>query len=158
MTQDEIYLQNYSIVYGYLLSLCGNVAVAEDLAAETFLKALQHANRYDGSCKVSTWLCTIAKNLYINEQKKQCRHRRIFHWPRIHPDPEAQLIHRETVRQLWETARQLEEPYGPVFFMRMEGLSFREIGETMDKTENWARVTFYRAKVKIQERTEDLYE
>ena len=158
MTQDELYRENYAIVYGFLLSLCGNVSIAEDLAAETFLKALLHAHRYDGSCKTSTWLCAIAKNLYINEQKRHRRQRQFFHRFRPHPDPEAQLVHKETVRQLWETAQQLEEPYRQVFFMRMEGLSFRIIGEALDQTENWARVTFYRAKVKIQERTEDLYE
>ena len=158
MTQEETYRENYAIVYGYLLSLCGDVSLAEDLAAETFLKALLHAKRYDGSCKVSTWLCAIAKNLYFNEQKRQRRHRQFYHRLRSHPDPEAQLVHKETVHRLWETARQLEEPYRQVFFMRMEGLSFRIIGEVLDQTENWARVTFYRAKVKIQERTEDLYE
>ena len=73
MTQDELYRENYAIVYGFLLSLCGNVSIAEDLAAETFLKALLHAHRYDGSCKPSTWLCAIAKNVLANHIRKQKR-------------------------------------------------------------------------------------
>ena len=67
------------------------------------------------------------------------------------------LLEKETLAQLHRITQQLEAPYGQVFFMRMEGLSFRQIGEALDKTENWARVTFYRAKVKIQERMEDSY-
>ena len=66
-------------------------------------------------------------------------------------------MEKERIAQLFCVAQQLEQPYGQVFFMRMEGLSFRQIGESMDKTENWARVTFYRAKVKIQEEMEDFY-
>ena len=157
MTQEDIYRENYSIVYGYLLSLCGDVPLAEDLAAETFFKAFLHPRRYDGRCKLSTWLCTIGKNLYINERKRQFRSRRLFPRPLAAPDPEEVLLEKEQLTQLYRETQQLEPPYGQVFFMRMEGLSFRQIGEAMGKSENWARVTFFRAKVKIQERMEDIY-
>ena len=137
MTGEEIYKENYPIVYGYLLSLCGNVDVAEDLTAETFLKAFQHPKRYDGSCKLSTWLCTIARNLYYNEHKRQKRRHSLWSHSHVQPDPEAAMIHKETVGRLWQTARQLEAPYNQVFFMRLEGLSFRQIGEVMDILEEY---------------------
>lgn len=157
MTREDIYRENYPIVYGYLLSLCGDIPLAEDLAAETFLKAFLHPRRYDGQCKLSTWLCTIGRNLYLNERKRENRRRRLFTPPANIPSPEELLMEKERISELYQTARQLEAPYNQVFFMRLEGLSFRQIGEALDKTENWARVTFFRAKVKIQERTEDLY-
>ena len=157
MTQEDIYRENYPIVYGYLLSLCGDIPLAEDLTAETFFKACLHPRRYDGKCKLSTWLCTIGRNLYINECKRQRRSRRLSASPATVPDPEERLLEKDQITQLYRTAQQLEPPYGQVFFMRLEGLSFRQIGEAMDKTENWARVTFFRAKVKIQERMEDFY-
>ena len=156
MTQEDIYRENYPIVYGYLLSLCGDIPLAEDLAAETFFKAFLHPRRYDGTCKLSTWLCTIGRNLYINECKRQ-RRRRTVNPPVTAPDPEALLLRKEQLAQLYCLTRELEEPYGQVLFMRLEGLSYREIGEALGKTENWARVTFYRAKVKIRERMEDFY-
>ena len=156
MTQEDIYRENYPIVYGYLLSLCGDIPLAEDLAAETFYKAFLHPRRYDGRCKLSTWLCTIGRNLYMNECKRQ-RRRSVTVPPTSARDPEAMLLEKEQIAQLRRTTQQLEPPYGQVFFMRMEGLSFRQIGEAMDKSENWARVTFYRAKVKIRERMEDIY-
>lgn len=155
MTQEDIYQENYPIVYGYLLSLCGDIHMAEELAAETFFKAFLHPRRYDGKCKLSTWLCTIGKNLYINERKRQHRSRRLMPRPLVAPDPEELLLEKEQLAQLYRTTQQLEQPYGQVFFMRLEGLSFYQIGEAMGKTENWARVTFFRAKVKIQERMED---
>lgn len=157
MTREDIYLENYPIVYGYLLSLCGDVPLAEDLTAETFYKAFLHPRRYDGQCKLSTWLCTIGRNLYINERKRQLRSRRLPHRAAIAPNPEEMLLEKERLSQLHRITQKLEPPYDQVFFMRLEGLSFRQIGEAMGQTENWARVTFYRAKVKIQERMEDSY-
>ena len=158
MTQEDIYRENYPIVYGYLLSLCGDIPLAEDLAAETFFKAFLHPRRYDGRCKLSTWLCTIGRNRYFNERKRQARSHRLTARPAVAPDPEEALLEKEQIAQLYRITRQLEPPYGQVFFMRLDGLSFRQIGEAMGKSENWARVTFYRAKVKAQERMEDLYE
>lgn len=157
MMQEDIYQENYPIVYGYLLSLCGDIPLAEDLAAETFFKAFLHPRRYDGQCKLSTWLCAIGRNLYLNERKRQLRSRRLSPPPTTFPSPEELILEKEQIAQLYRTAQQLEFPYNQVFFMRLEGLSFRQIGEALGKTENWARVTFYRAKVKIQARTEDLY-
>lgn len=157
MTQEDIYQENYPIVYGYLLSLCGDIPLAEDLAAETFFKAFLHPRRYDGQCKLSTWLCTIGRNLYLNERKRQLRSRRLSPPPTAFPDPEELLLEKEQISELYRAAQRLEAPSSQVFFMRLEGLSFRQIGEALGKTENWARVTFYRAKVKIQERTEDIY-
>ncbi len=157
MTREDIYRENYPIVYGYLLSLCGDIPLAEDLAAETFLKAFLHPRRYNGQCKLSTWLCTIGRNLYLNERKREKRRHRLLSPPDTAPGPEELLMEKEQISGLYQTARQLEAPYNQVFFMRLEGLSFHQIGEALGKTENWARVTFFRAKVKIQERTEDLY-
>lgn len=157
MTQEDIYQENYPIVYGYLLSLCGDIPLAEDLAAETFFKAFLHPRRYDGKCKLSTWLCTIGKNLYINERKRQQRSRRLMPRPSAAPDPEELLLEKEQLAQLYRETQRLEQPYGQVFFMRLEGLSFYQIGEALGKSENWARVTFFRAKVKIQERMEEHY-
>lgn len=158
MTQEDIYLENYPIVYGYLLSLCADIPLAEDLTAETFVKAFLHPRRYDGHCKISTWLCTIGKNLYLNECKRKQRSRRFHQRPVIAPDPETILLEKERLAQLYQETQKMEQPYGQVFFMRIEGLSFRQIGEAMGKTENWARVTYFRARVKIQERMEGQYE
>jgi RNA polymerase sigma-70 factor (ECF subfamily) len=157
MTQEEIYEENYPIVYGYLLSLCGDIPLAEDLAAETFFKAFLHPRRYSGQCKLSTWLCAIGRNLYLNERKRQNRHRALTPRPATSPDPEALLLEKEQIAESYRAAQQLEAPASQVFFMRLEGFSFRQIGEALGKTENWARVTFYRAKVKIQERMEETY-
>lgn len=158
MTLEDIYRENYPIVYGYLLSLCGNPTVAEDLAAETFLKAIQNAGRYDGSCKPSTWLCTIGRNLYFNERRWQKRHVPLDEG--ILPAPgslEERYIQTDLVRRVYRLAESQAAPGREVFLMRLSGLSFRQIGEALGKTENWARVTYFRVKTKILDETEANY-
>ena len=50
----------------------------------------------------------------------------------------------------------LEEPYREVFELRVFGeLSFREVGEIFGRTENWARVTYHRARLRLRERMEE---
>lgn len=155
MELEDIYRENYSIVYGYLLSLCADPHEAEELTAQTFFKAIQSIRRYDGTCKPSTWLCTIGRNLYFNECKRKKRH---VPFEATHPvavDLEEDYIQKELAQRTLKNAAVLESPYREVFFLRFEGLSFREIGTAMEKTENWARVTYFRAKTKIRVETED---
>ena len=112
MTIEEFYRDNYRIVYGYLLSLSGNAAVAEELASETFLRALQKPPHDQGVCKPSTWLCVIAKNLYFSELRRQ---KRRVPFPEAAPQDtvpfEEQLVDRETARSLLRVAKELREPY-----------------------------------------------
>ena len=156
MTIEEFNRDNYRIVYGYLLSLSGNAAVAEELASETFLRALQKPPHDQGACKPSTWLCAIAKNLYFSELRRQ---KRRVPFPDAAPQDtvpfEERLVDRETARSLLHVAKELREPYRQVFFLRLSGLPFREIGDAAGKTESWARVTFFRAKAMILSELEE---
>lgn len=156
MELEDIYKENYPIVYGYLLSLCGNPDEAEELTAQTFFRAIVHFRRYDGTCKPSTWLCTIGKNLFYNECKRKKRRERFSETvPSSTEDPQQVYIEKDEIQRLLRSAAALDPPQREVFFLRLEGLSFREIGLVMEKTENWARVTYFRAKAKIREEMED---
>ena len=156
MELEDIYRENYPIVYGYLLSLCGNPDEAEELAAQTFFRAIVNFRRYDGSCKPSTWLCAIGKNLFYNECKRKKRSERYpQHLQSPLEDPQEAYIKKDELQRLLKSAAALETPYRDVFFLRLEGLSFKEIGVVMERTENWARVTYFRAKVKIREEVGD---
>ena len=155
MNLEQFYRENYHIVFGYLLSLCGSRSLAEDLTSETFLKAIAKIGSYDGSVKPSTWLCAIGKNLYLNERKRFSRYVPLDSVVIAEENSmEERMIDKDTANQIQALARTLEEPKNQVFAMRLNGLSFREIGEALGKTENWARVTFFRAKNEILERLE----
>lgn len=152
---ETIYRDNYPIVYGYLLSLCGNAQLAEELTAEVFLKAVEKIHTYDPRYKASTWLCTIARNLYLNDCKKRKRTVPLTdELLTTVPSPETLLIQQEQVKAVLEAARKLLPQPRKVLFLRLQGMSFRSIGAALGKTESWARVTYFRAKSKIIEEME----
>ena len=151
---EEIYQRYAKTVYHFLLARTANNDLAEELTQETFFQAIRSIERYDESCKLSTWLCGIAKNVLLTYRRK-------------HPDmedlegPEAQILQEDSAENavigristidLLKKLHGLGEPYREVMYLRaLGGLSFKEIGEVYGKSENWARVTFYRAKEKLR--------
>lgn len=150
---DKIYLQYFSDVYHFVLSLCQNPSLAEEITQETFFKALKKIDSFKGECKLSTWLCKIAKNTLYSHSKKQNRQ---IDYPLeliVSEDfIEEQLEDKETACKVHRVLHALREPYKEVFWLRTFGeLSFAQIGEIFDKSESWARVTYYRAKILIRE-------
>ncbi len=151
---EEIYQRYAKTVYHFLLARTANNDLAEELTQETFYQAIRSIERYDESCKLSTWLCGIAKNVLLTYRRK-------------HPDtedlegPEPQILQEDSAESavigristidLLKMLHGLGEPYREVMYLRaLGGLSFKEIGEVHGKSENWARVTFYRAKEKLR--------
>ena len=64
---EKIYNDYFKLVYKYLLFLTNNADISEDLAQETFYKAITKIHTFKNKSKISTWLCQIAKNLLLNE-------------------------------------------------------------------------------------------
>lgn len=150
----EVYNLYFREVYRYSLSLCRNEAVAEEITQETFFKALSSLDKFDGKCKVSVWLCQIAKNTYIS----MCRKDRFLDWDADTSqvagkcDMEDLYMNQETAFAIHKVLHNLEEPYKEVFSLRTFGeLPFKQIAELFGKTEAWARVTYHRARLKIKE-------
>lgn len=150
---EQIYDVYFRDVYRFALSLSRNEQVAEEITQETFFKALQQLDRFQGTSKISVWLCQIAKNTYFTYLDKQ---RRL--------DPEGSLEHADgrisfeqrfvdktEALHLHKLLHGLDEPYKEVFMLRVFGeLSFDQIAQIFGRTESWARVTFHRAKYKIR--------
>lgn len=150
---DRIYSEYYSEVYKFVLTLCQNHTLAEEITQESFFKALKSIDSFNGNCKLSTWLCKIAKNTYYSYAKK---HNRQVDYPLdillSDENIEEQFADKETAYTIHKVLHKLNEPYKEVFWLRIFGeLSFAQIGALFEKTENWARVTYYRAKIMIKE-------
>lgn len=147
---ESFYRKNYRIVYGYLLSLCGDPTLAEDLASETFLKAAENIGNYDPRFKPSTWLCTIGRNLYYNEAKRRKRLVSMDHVPEgVTASAETLYLEREQAQRVITAAKTLPSIQQQVLFMRLQGMRFLEIGLALGQTENWARVTYFRSKSRL---------
>lgn len=141
------------MVFRYVYSLCKEEAWAEEITQEAFFKALKSIDAFRGECKLSAWLCQIAKNIFYT-QAKRCQ--RYADAPlevlAASDSMEQKLLNRETAFEIHLLLHELDEPYKEVFWMRTFGeLSFSEIARLLGKTESWARVTYHRAKLKMKE-------
>ncbi len=146
---EEIYKDNYTIVYKYLLANCYNEDIAEELTQETFYRAVKNINKFKNDSKISTWLCKIAKNLWIDEIKRKNKFKEINENDLI--ISEDDIFANEDRIKLFEKIQKLDVETRDVIHLRLSGeLSFKEIAQIMNKTENWARVTFYRGKEKLR--------
>lgn len=153
MNFDDIYKIYFSDVFLYLCSLSSNIDIAEELAQETFFKALQSIKQFDGTKDIKAWIFTIAKNTYIDFCRKEHKKASIDSFEQI-PDQEIEitkiLADKEEAFVIHKILHQLQEPYKEVFSLRVFGeLSFESIGKLFGKSSGWARVTYYRSKQKI---------
>ena len=154
---ERLYRDCAPTVYRFLLSLCGDASLAEELTGETFYRAWLHIGRFRGDCKPATWLCQIARNALYKELRRRNRH---VPWEQAEanlpgPDMADALADREQASAIYSLARSLSEPYREVFLLRaLGGMTFREVGAALGRTENWAKVTYYRAKNKLIEQME----
>jgi RNA polymerase sigma factor (sigma-70 family) len=150
---ESIYSQYFQDVYSFVLLLSRNEKTAEEITQETFFKALKSIDKFNGSCKLNVWLCQIAKNTYFTYLDKQKR----FDTEDIPEQAseksiEEMILNKEETFRIHKVLHRLEEPYKEVFTLRVFGeLSFKQISELFEKTESWGRVTFHRAKHKIQD-------
>lgn len=153
MDMDSIYREQANAVFKYLMTLCYEEDTAQELTQETFYQAVKSADKYNGSCKVSTWLCQIAKHLWYQEveQRKRKGTSPLTEDILSKDMPvEDRFNIREEKMELFRKVHVLDETAKEVVLLRVTGaFSFKEIGELFGKNENWARVTYYRAKQKI---------
>lgn len=148
--------QNYAKpLYWFLLGLSHSPETAEELTAETFYQAIRCIKRYDGSCQLKTWLFQIGKNLWL----KQCaKEKRDFHLigqeasVECSYDPMDQIVDESEERiTFYKKITSLDEPYKTVVYLRLaSNLTFEEIGQVLNQSANWARVTYYRAKERLK--------
>ena len=150
---EKLYEAHYMRVFSYAMTLTGDRAAAEEITQETFYRAFSRSGFRQESDEI-TWLCAIAKNCFYDEKRRQGR---TAPMPEEIPDTgkgiEQAASDRDSSFRIHVALHALEEPYREIFELRIFGeLSFREIGTIFGKTENWARVTYHRARLKLQER------
>ena len=155
---ESIYQQYGKTVYFFLLSLTQNESLSEELTQETMCRAIMNIGAFRGESKMSVWLCQIAKNLYFEWQKKNKRNVPIEDALLAEPDGldiEEELTRKETAHRILKHLHTLDDPYKEVFMWRVYAdLSFKQIGQIFGKSENWACVTYHRARNKIKEKLE----
>ena len=155
MDYEKLYNSYYMQVYSYAVALTKNPEQAEEIAQHTFVKALSSKAGYKGKSSELTWLCSIAKNLYYDELRRNQRLSSLGEKLHISSEVDIEQVVSDSdmAFRIHLVLHKLDEPYKEVFQLRVFGeLSFSQIATIFGKTESWARVTYHRAKLKIQER------
>ena len=155
---EALFTQYFARVYRFARGLTGSDAGAEELTQQTFFKALKSLDQFQGRSDPATWLCSIAKHEYINGLR---------HWEQTFP-PDGQVFdgpspgidagyaQKEETLRLHRHLHALGEPYREVFMLRVFGeLKYAQIAGLFGRTESWARVTYYRAKLELQRKMEE---
>ena len=151
ISMDSVYRDYSNMIYKYLLSKTGDEDIAEELTQETFYQAVKSADKFDFSSKVSTWLCAIAKNKLYEYWRKHPKTEELTDNIEEHISLEDQYIADESRLEILKAIHNIPEPAREILYLRLfSNLSFKEIGDILGKTEQWARVTYYRGKLALR--------
>ena len=153
---EELYHTQGRPVYRFLLALTGDEGQAEELLQETFYQAFLHIDRFEGRSSLYTWLCCIGKNAWLRECRRRSRYADTpYEELKLEapaPTPEESMLRREQAQRLRRAVLKLEDPQREVFILHAYGgLKLKEIAALHQKSESWARVTYFRARKTIQE-------
>lgn len=155
---EEIYKKYFKDVYLFIYSISKDRHIAEDMTSETFLKAMKSIDDFKGNCDIKVWLFQIAKNSYYSylRKNKDLLNLDIISDKDESTDVEKAILSSEASKEIQRIIHKLPEPYREIFTLRFFWeLSFKEIGDLFGKTDNWACVTFHRARNKIREEMRD---
>jgi RNA polymerase sigma-70 factor (ECF subfamily) len=159
---ERLYRAYFSDIYRYILKMSGSEHIAEDITEDTFFKAMRSIDSFRGECDVRVWLCQIAKNCYLSYIKRNSRLLLVddCEFPEVADPSEGpleQIEKREQALRIEKILGAMPEPYREVFGWRVYGeKSFKEIGSMFGKNENWACVTYHRARKMIKDRLEEI--
>ena len=156
---EKIYSIYFKDVYYFLLSLSKDKEVAEDITSETFFKALKNIENFRGDSSIKTYLFQIAKNSYFDYLGKNKKIVSLDDFESIEKgsiNTEDEFLEREESAHLRNLVETLKEPQKSIIKLRIwEELSFKDIGTVYGKSENWACVTFHRAKKILKNKLEE---
>ena len=158
---EKVYKEYFNDVYLYIKRLSGDEHIAKDITSETFFKALKSIDSFRGECEIRVWLCQIAKNSFYTYIKKNSKIQNVEEAELVNLPDNKNNVADEVANKMQALAIQkileeLEEPYREVFMWRVYAeLSFKEIAGIFNKNENWACVTYHRARNQIKKRLEE---
>ena len=159
-------------IYRLAMKMLADEQDAEDVLQNTFMKALQSIEKFEGRSSTSTWLYRIAVNealMSLRRQKPTIAVAMDYEDDDdelLHPTqftdwcclPEEDLLSEESKRHLDAAIRRLPEKLRVVFILRdIEGLSIRETSEALDLTDTAVKTRLLRARLNLREQLSSYY-
>lgn len=155
---EKIYRTYFTDVFLYIRQLSKDDNLAEEITSETFFKAMRSLESFRRDCDIRVWLCQIAKNCYFSYLKKAGRTEPLDDTEFLNlslqgESIEEHLLRQDEAQQIQKILHGLPDPYKEVFMWRVfADLSYKQIGQIYSKSDNWACVTYHRARNMIKER------
>ena len=150
---EKIYVKYANLIKNYIFFITRDKELSEEIMQETFVVAIDQINKFRGDCEISVWLCSIAKKILYKKTRKNGSYNMISIDELELADKkqvEDEYIKTDNKMKLYEALQKLDANTREVMYLRLTGeLSFKEIGKILNKSENWARVTFFRGKQKL---------
>lgn len=151
---EALFARYYKDVYRYLYSLSRDPDLSEDLASEVFLEVVKAIATFRGESDIKTWIFSIARRrwfAWLGRKTKQIPTEELSGDLPSEKTPENSLLDKELANRILQLLDQEPERTRQIVLMRMEGYSFREIGQATGISENSARVSCFRAKERIRQ-------
>ncbi len=162
---EELHRRYVASIYRLVRRKLGDALLAEDIAQETFMKALRMMDRVDDSFNFGGWVHTVARNLCYDELRRRQRDLRVEGPEEDDDDRLASLPStsrsfdpvdvqesNELRRQVWQVAQRLPEKYRLVLTLReLQDLSYRQIARTLKMSESAVETLLYRARLRFKE-------
>ncbi|TAN33135.1 sigma-70 family RNA polymerase sigma factor [bacterium] len=162
---EELHRRYVASIYRLVRRKLGDALLAEDIAQETFMKALKMMDRVDESFNFGGWVHTVARNLCFDELRRRQRDLRadgveeeegelLANLPSTSKsfDPVVVQESNEMRRQVWAVAQRLPEKYRLVLTLReLQDLSYRQIARTLKMSESAVETLLYRARLRFKE-------
>ncbi len=139
-------------LYRWLYHLTHHQHTAEDIAQETFLKAFARLETFRWGNNFQAWLYRIAYNAFLNQRRVSARSRHPFpdDVADVEAGPDEVAMSRESLQLLARAVGRLPSEFRAAFMLRaQEGLSFREIADVLETTEQTARWRVFKARQKL---------
>lgn len=155
MNFEALYTACFPKLYRFALSLSRSEAEAEEIVQETFLRAIQHADKLPDDANLYAWLFRVARNVHISRLRKRQKEVGDAALDAVPSgdNVEDRLLNQDQAHQILRLLHTLDEPYKEVFTLRALGdVPYAQISSLFGKSESWARVTYHRARLLLTER------
>ena len=155
---EKIYRDHRIRIYAFLMKLCNDADLAEELTQETFYQAYKSLSRYNGRCEMFTWLAAIAKNVFFTYLRKTKAESMVIDLyvtdleASLDDEPGYRLQRKLDIHRVEQAIAGIPQKYSEVLILRIYGeLPYEEIARKLGISVGSAKVIYFRAKNYVKE-------
>lgn len=156
---EPLFMRHKDTIYAMLVKRAANADDVEDLLQEAFMKAFVNINRYNPDYDFGAWICTIAKNTFVDFNRSRRSNalnpdnnlplegRCTTNAQAASPTPEESIINAQQRAQIERYIATLPQDYRELFTLRfIEEYTYEEIAETLQMKLGTVKTRIFRVR------------